>query len=356
MSRNLRILAGPNALKSIRTDGLSAERIKVVPGAAGGPKWLVLGRMDRVIFGEWFEERQTTVDIIGASSGAWRFAAAAQANPIKALKRLEDTYISYRFDIGDSARRIKDQCAEMVSIILGETGATEIIDNPKVRAHLMTARSTALTCNEGKIGLGLPSALAFFANAVSRRSLGLFFRRALFSDPRSNRLFNWDDGLPTETHPLTSNNLAAALLASGAIPIVTEGVANIEGAKPGIYRDGGVTDYQFASPMLADKEDGIVFYPHYAPSVMPGWLDKHLSWRRTAPSRLRKTVILTPTPDFVAKLPGAKIQVRQDFVNMAAEERIPIWRKAAAESERLADELRNIIEKDAWNDAVEPLS
>ena len=40
---------------------------------------------------------------------------------------------------------------------------------------------------------------------------------------------------------------------------------------------------------------------------------------------------------------------------MTDDERIPKWRRAANEAERLADELREIIAKDAWNDAVEPL-
>ena len=264
MKRNLRLLAGAEALKSIRQNGLDKDQVRIIPGAAGGPKWLVLGRLDRVIFGEWFKDRSTPVDVIGSSSGAWRFAAAAQIDPAKAEARLENTYISYKFDIASGPRRIKEQCGEMVAEILGPNGAKQALTNPTVRLHLMTARSTALTSGERKLSLGLPSVLAFLANAVSRNTLNLFFRRALFSDPRSDLQFNWADGLKCESYSLTEKNFADALLASGSIPIVAEGVKNIGGAKPGIYRDGGIIDYQFGSPLLPEQEDGIVLYPHYA--------------------------------------------------------------------------------------------
>ncbi len=35
-----------------------------------------------------------------------------------------------------------------------------------------------------------------------------------------------------------------AALATGALPYVVSGVENIPGAPPGVYRDGGLMDYQ----------------------------------------------------------------------------------------------------------------
>ena len=46
---------------------------------------------------------------------------------------------------------------------------------------------------------------------------------------------------PTVHRTLTPDNLRAALLASGSIPLLMEGV-RIPGA-PGVYRDGGSADY-----------------------------------------------------------------------------------------------------------------
>ncbi|MCW8834743.1 MAG: hypothetical protein OQJ99_00075 [Rhodospirillales bacterium] len=356
--KSLRLLAGDTAIGSIRANGLHPDRIKVMPGAAGGPKWLVLGRMDQVIFGEWFRERTTPVDIIGASSGAWRFAAAAQADPIRAQKRLEDIYIETRFEEVTSPRRVREDCETMIAGILGENGAAEILSNPKVRLHLMAARSSALTSGEGKLMLGLPSGLAFLANAIHRPALSLFFTRALFSDPRAGDRFPGLGDLPTLRNSLNAENMAPVLMASGAIPVVTEGVRDIPGAPKGTYRDGGVTDYHFASPLLSAKDeadDGIVFYPHYSDQIIPGWLDKHLPWRRAKRTATERMVLLTPSPRFVASLPGGRIPMRQDFMSMNDGDRITYWRKAADESERLADELREIIASNSWLDLLEPI-
>ena len=49
----LRIYAGPKARLHIEHNGLRPGDVGVVPGAAGGPKGLVLGPLDRFIFGDW---------------------------------------------------------------------------------------------------------------------------------------------------------------------------------------------------------------------------------------------------------------------------------------------------------------
>jgi hypothetical protein len=68
----LQIHAGPKALAHIREHGLRPEHIGVIPGAAGGPKGLILGPLDRFIFGEWLAQSSQPVDLVGASIGAWR--------------------------------------------------------------------------------------------------------------------------------------------------------------------------------------------------------------------------------------------------------------------------------------------
>ena len=47
---SLSILAGPKALAELREHGLSPARVRVFVGASGGPKWLVLYGLDRVLF------------------------------------------------------------------------------------------------------------------------------------------------------------------------------------------------------------------------------------------------------------------------------------------------------------------
>ena len=49
----LRLYAGPRARRHIEREGLGPQDIAVVPGAAGGPKGLVLGPLDRFVFGDY---------------------------------------------------------------------------------------------------------------------------------------------------------------------------------------------------------------------------------------------------------------------------------------------------------------
>ena len=49
----LRIYAGPRARQHIGHQGLRPQDVSVVPAAAGGPKGLVLGPLDRFLFGQW---------------------------------------------------------------------------------------------------------------------------------------------------------------------------------------------------------------------------------------------------------------------------------------------------------------
>ena len=43
----LSLYAGPAAREHIRRHGLSPEHIRTIPAAAGGPKGLILGAVDR---------------------------------------------------------------------------------------------------------------------------------------------------------------------------------------------------------------------------------------------------------------------------------------------------------------------
>ena len=81
LKEKLVFLAGERALKKVRENGLAPEDVKIIAGAAGGPKWLILGQLDRFLFGEWFQGRKTPLFLIGSSIGSWRFAAARRRSP-----------------------------------------------------------------------------------------------------------------------------------------------------------------------------------------------------------------------------------------------------------------------------------
>ncbi len=95
----LQIFAGPRALTRVRERGLAASDVRVIPAAAGGPKGLTLLPLDRFLFGEWLPRSAQPVDLIGASIGAWRMAAAALTDPADALESLQHAYIHQDFDV-----------------------------------------------------------------------------------------------------------------------------------------------------------------------------------------------------------------------------------------------------------------
>ena len=60
----LQIHAGPRALALLRDRSLLPQDVRVVPGAAGGPKGLILNPLDRYLFSRWLPQSPRPVRII----------------------------------------------------------------------------------------------------------------------------------------------------------------------------------------------------------------------------------------------------------------------------------------------------
>ena len=92
---------------------------------------------------------------------------------------------------------------------------------------------------------------------------------------------------------------------------------------------------------------GLVLYPHFQQTVVPGWLDKHLRWRHHATPALDHMVLLSPHPDWVRSLPHAKLPDRNDFIHYAHDpaQRMRLWRTAVSASEQLAEEFSAWVER-----------
>ena len=73
----LSIKVGHLAKQRIANEGLHAEQIKIIPGAAGGPKGLGLQGLDQAIFGAFLPQAPQKRTLIGSSIGSWRFASIA---------------------------------------------------------------------------------------------------------------------------------------------------------------------------------------------------------------------------------------------------------------------------------------
>jgi hypothetical protein len=77
MFDNISILAGTKAIAIIQDEGLVPARIKVVAGASGSAKFLVLTGIDRVMM-SLFKQRTVPLYLIGMSISAFRMAAFCQ--------------------------------------------------------------------------------------------------------------------------------------------------------------------------------------------------------------------------------------------------------------------------------------
>ena len=349
-------LAGSRALGSIRDEGLSPDHVKVVAGAAGGPKWLILGHLDRLLFGSWFRGRRQPLYLLGSSIGSWRFAADSCADPIAAIDRMEDAYIHQAYAREPTPREISEKSLAIIDHTLGAAGPREVLDHPVNRLSLVTVRSRHILSCEQRLPLALGLAAAITANTLDRRSLRLFFRQTLFSDPRTRPPFYGQNGWPLAAAALTPENLNHALLASGAIPYLMQGVCDIPGAPPGVYRDGGAVDYHLDVPFGLNGKC-IVLFPHFSDRIVPGWFDKHLPWRRPSADNLADVLVVAPSARFVSRLPDGKITDRKDFYRFAGDDqaRFACWQQVADAGKILADDFIDAVESGNIRNRVQPL-
>ena len=354
----LDVYAGPEALKQIKQKGFDQSLFDYMLGASGGPKWFVLAGLDRFVFPEFFKGREKPLDIIGSSAGAFRFACFAQNDPLAAINRLADRYSHTVYSEKPTAKEITLKGLELLDYVLGENGIQEIVDNPVVKAHFVVARCRGLTRFESK-PLQLTGLLASAgANAINRNWLDKFYQRYVFSNPSSQLVINDPAKMATYDVPLSPANVAQSLMASGSIPIVIEGVENINGAPKGMYRDGGIIDYHF--DLTFSRKDGsgegLVLYPHFYPSPIPGWFDKSLKKRRPHSASYEKVVMLVPSKSFIDALPYGKIPDRKDFENLDAEQRIRYWQTVISESDRLGEAFSTMLEQGTITEHVKPLA
>jgi predicted acylesterase/phospholipase RssA len=359
--RALSIYAGPKARKHIEKNGLQPADICTVPGAAGGPKGLILGPLDRFIFGQWLPQSCQPVHLVGASIGAWRMATACLNHPVAAFERLEHDYIHQHYHLEPGEKR---PTAAMVSELFGRNLQTfyqghvaEVLNHPRYKLHIVTSRGRHILGREQRWRTPLGYLGAFMTNTVHRKAMGAWLERVVFSSPHAHLPFATGD-YRTRQVTLTDANFALALQASCSIPFVLQAIHNIPGGPPGAYWDGGITDYHLhldyagasnatkniacgVDPTSAAGPKGLVLYPHFQRSVVPGWLDKHLKWRYKSTHFLDTMVLLAPNPEWVSTLPNGKLPDRKDFTHYGQDlaGRVKAWTTATAASAQLVDEF-----------------
>lgn len=349
----LSLRAGSRALTRIRQHGLQPADVGILPGAAGGPKGLGIQGLDLALFGDWLPRAARERSLIGASIGSWRFASACLPDPVQGLLRLGELYTGQRFAKGVSMSEVSRSCTQLLDELLQGQDAA-VVSNPNYRLNVLVVKSHGLLRHDhrGKLGLGLSSVIG--NNLLARRRLGRHFDRVILHDVRQAPPLGPLRDFTTHTHALNTGNLRQALLASGSIPMVMNAIEHIPGVGSGTFRDGGLLDYHLDLPY---RTDGIVLYPHFTDRVIPGWFDKSLPWRQANAEQLQDVLLLSPSREYLARLPLGKLPDRTDFKRFLGDDdgRERYWRTAMAESRRLGDEFLELIESGRLAERLQPL-
>lgn len=349
----LTIKAGRRALARIRQRGLQPADVGILPGAAGGPKALGIQGLDLALFGDWLPRAPRERALIGASIGSWRFASACLADAAAGIRRLGELYTEQQFAKGVSMAEVSRSCRLMLEQLL-EGQDARVLDNPHYRLNIMVVRSQGLLRHDHRAALGLGLSAVIGNNLLGRPRLARHFERIILHDARQAPPLAALADFPSRCLPLDRHNLRHALLASGSIPMIMQGVRDIPGVGPGIYRDGGLLDYHLDLPYDGDD---IVLYPHFTDRVIPGWFDKNLPWRRGDDRRLQDVLLLAPSPEYLARLPHGKLPDRRDFTRYQGDDhgRRRYWRQAMDESRRLGDEFLELLESGGLAQRMRPL-
>jgi hypothetical protein len=338
----LDIRVGAGAARRLREHGWQGSKVSLLLGASGGPKWLILGELDRVLFEDFLlVDRQEPLKALGSSVGSWRHACLAQPDPRAAIARFEDIYVNWEYSERPDAAEVSAASAAMLAHVFGESGAEALIHHPLLHSYIDTARGRGLNSARGKAALALGLGTSALLNSAGRGMLQRAFQRVVFSSAAAPPLPM--RGFATAQVPLRSHTVAPALHASGSIPFVLAGERDIDGAPRGHYWDGGIIDYHFD---LADfSDEPLILYPHFRGDLTVGWFDKLLPWRRQRAARADNLILISPSAAFLRSLPLGKIPDRSDFTRMTPRERLTYWRECIARSRELAEAFIGQIRK-----------
>jgi hypothetical protein len=340
-SNALRIFLGREAARRIELEGWSPDLFGLLLGASGGPKWLILSALDRVLFGDFLQRGERPLSVLGSSIGSWRHACLTTGDPTGTLARLEAEYLAQTYSSKPGPAEVSAISLGMLERALGNQGVIDMLQHPRIGTHIVTARGRGLAATATNPALATGLGMAALGNAVSRRLLTMQFQRVVFHSGASPDPGLALDDFQTAYCRLREDTVKTALHASGAIPLVLMGERDIPGAPAGHYWDGGIIDYHF--DLSQYRGDGLILYPHFSASIVIGWFDKFLPWRRSPVHDADKLVLLCPDPGFVASLPYGKIPDRSDFNRLAPEERVRYWKKCIASSTAMAEEFADLV-------------
>ena len=350
------IKAGENACERIRDGGFSLDTFTGYAGPAVGPRWLLASGFDLTLLKEKALGRLRPLTLIGASAGAWRFAAWIQPEAEKSYRHLLEAYITTTYTRADKPFSIRDSLTAIINKTIESDALPFALNHRDYRLAVVTARAKNLTAAENVLLQRLGFAFSFLGNALSRSLLYTFLERVIFYSGPKPPAFALRPEFRGVCVPLNKTNFKSVLVATGAIPLIIAGVRDIFGAPRGVYRDGGLIDYHLVGNYGAKEDDLTLLFLHQE-RLIPGWLDKRLTSRKPSAEDLKNIVMVYPSADFVASLPLGKVPEREDFVTFVddPETRIANWRQAVAKAEPLGEIFLELVASGKIKDVISPL-
>jgi hypothetical protein len=353
---DLRIKAGKRAFEIVKDGGFNLDAVTAYFAPAAGPRWLISSGFDLTLMQQGALGQKRSVLLAGASAGAWRFAAWLQPEQEKSYRALMKSYIGMTYRRKDTPETVLQSLIDIMNDYLEDDALPFALENKRYRLAVITARSRNLVASNQpliqKAGLGL----CYILNTLSRSSIFHFVERVVFYNGPKPPAFCLRKDFQGRFIPLNENNFKAAVLASGAIPLVVAGVRDIFEAPYGVYRDGGLTDYHLTMN-YAPGDGELTLFLHHQERIIPGWLDKKLTNRRPPAEILDNVLMVFPTDQFVEKLPGGKIPDRDDFLTFIDEPatRIRNWWEAVELSAHLGDQFLELVASGRIRDVLEPM-
>lgn len=352
---NIRVKAGKKAYQIIKDGGFDFDLVTTYFGPAAGPRWLVAAGFDLSLLNSGLLGRVKPVTLIGSSAGAWRFAAWVQPEADMSYRRFMESYIAIGYDRTDTPRTIQAAMIALVDRYVEDDALSFALSDKRYRLAIITCRVKNLAAADSLLMRKLGIGLAFLANALSREWLYFFAERVVFYNGPKPPPFCLACDFRGLHVPLTEINFKSALLASGAIPLVVEGIVDIYGAPRGRYVDGGLLDYHLTHDY--SPAGGLTLFFHHQERIIPGWLDQKLKNRSVAANILDNVLMVFPKEELVARLPDGKIPDRNDFLTYLGkqEERKANWLKAVDLTADLGEEFLELVASNRLRQLVEPL-
>jgi hypothetical protein len=350
------IKAGKRAYEIIQDGGFHLDRVTTYFAPATGPRWLVASGFDLTLLTNRLLGCVRATHLVGSSAGALRFAAWLQPEPEKSYQTLMESYIGTTYKRNDTPATVQESLIGIVNSYIEDDALPFALSSKKYRLAIITVRARNLVASELKWVQQLGLGIGFLLNAIKRSYIHYFAERVVFYNGPKPPHFCLRPGFHGRYIPLNEINFKYALVASCAIPIVVAGVRNIYGAPVGVYRDGGLIDYHLTHNYASTNDDIVLFFNHQE-RIVPGWLDKKLSYRLPRADDLDNVLMIHPSHGFVAQLPGGKIPNRDDFAIYIDDPstRIKNWWSVVERAQHLGEEFLELIESKKIKDVVEKI-